>query len=32
MEFPDYVNQEIVNELVNLVMRKTNDPGLNTHI
>jgi hypothetical protein len=32
MEFPDYVNQEIVNELVNLVMRKTNDPSLNTHI
>lgn len=32
MEFPDYVNQEIINELVNLVMRKTNDPGLNTHI
>jgi hypothetical protein len=28
MEFPDYVNQEIVNELVNLVMRKTNDPSL----
>lgn len=32
MEFPDYVNQEIVNELVNLVMRKTNDPALQTHI
>ena len=32
MEFPDYVNQEIVNELVNLIMRKTNDPSLNTHI
>lgn len=32
MEFPDYVNQEIVNELVNLVMRKINDPGLSTHI
>ena len=32
MEFPDYVNQEIVNELVNLVMRKINDPSLNTHI
>ena len=32
MEFPDYVNQEIVNELVNLVMRKTNDPSLQTHI
>lgn len=32
MEFPDYVNQEIVNELVNLVMRKVNDPSLPTHI
>ena len=32
MEFPDYVNQEIVNELVNLVMRKTNDPTLSTHM
>ena len=32
MEFPDYVNQEIVNELVNLVMRKTNDPSLQAHI
>ena len=32
MEFPDYVNQEIVNELVNLVMRKVNDPGLQAHI
>jgi hypothetical protein len=32
MEFPDYVNQEIVNELVNLVMRKVNDPSLNAHI
>ena len=32
MEFPDYVNQEIVNELVNLVMRKTNDPALQAHL
>ena len=32
MEFPDYVNQEIVNELVNLVMRKTNDPSLQAHM
>lgn len=32
MEFPDYVNQEIINELVNLIMRKTNDPSLNAHI
>ena len=32
LEFPDYVNQEIVNELVNLVMRKVNDPSLSTHM
>lgn len=32
MEFPDYVNQEIINELVNLVMRKTNDPSLQAHV
>ena len=32
MEFPDYVNQEIVNELVNLVMRKINDPSLQAHL
>lgn len=32
MEFPDYVNQEIVNELVNLIMRKINDPSLSAHI
>ena len=32
MEFPDYVNQEIVNELVNLIMRKINDPSLQAHI
>ena len=32
MEFPDYVNQEIVNELVNLVMRNTNDPSLQAHM
>ena len=32
MEFPDYVNQEIVNELVNLIMRKTNDPSLSAHM
>ena len=31
MEFPDYVNQEIINELVNLIMRKINDPSLATH-
>lgn len=32
MEFPDYVNQEIVNELVNLIMRKVNDPSLQAHL
>lgn len=32
MEFPDYVAQEIINELVNLIMRKTNDPSLQTHL
>ena len=32
MEFPDYVNQEIVNELVNLVMRKVHDPSLQAHL
>lgn len=32
MEFPDYVNQEIINELVNLVMRKTNDPSIQAHM
>ena len=31
MEFPDYVNQEIINELVHLVMEKTNDPRLSNH-
>lgn len=28
MEFPDYVNQEIINELVHLVMVHSNDPRL----
>ena len=32
MEFPDYVNQEIINELVHLVMEKSNDPRLSNHI
>ena len=32
LEFPDYVNQEIINELVNLIMRKINDPGLQAHM
>lgn len=31
MEFPDYVNQEIINELVHLVMERTQDPRLTTH-
>jgi hypothetical protein len=32
MEFPDYVNQEIINELVHLVMEKVNDPRLSNHM
>lgn len=32
MEFPDYINQEIINELVHLVMEKTNDPRLSNNI
>ena len=31
MEFPDYVCQEIINELVTLVMENTADPRLRTH-
>lgn len=31
MEFPDYVCQEIINELVLLVMEKTADPRLQSH-
>lgn len=31
MEFPDYVNQEIINELVHLVMERTADPRLQTN-
>lgn len=31
MEFPDYVNQEIINELVTLIMRRNNDPSIVTH-
>lgn len=31
MEFPDYVNQEIINELVHLVMERSKDPRLTTH-
>ena len=32
MEFPDYVCQEIINELVNIVMENTADPRLQTHM
>ena len=32
MEFPDYVNQEIINELVHLVMLRSQTPGLGDHI
>lgn len=32
MEFPDYVNQEIINELVRLVMERVNDPRLGNNI
>lgn len=32
MEFPDYVNQEIINELVHLVMERVADPRLQTNM
>lgn len=32
MEFPDYVNQEIINELVHLVMERVNNPRLDNNI
>lgn len=32
MEFPDYVNQEIINELVHLVMERVNNPRLGNNI
>ena len=32
LEFPDYVCQEILNELVNIVMEYSSDPRLQTHI
>ena len=32
MEFPDYVNQEIINELVHLVMERVNDPRLSNNL
>nr|DAD59369.1 MAG TPA: hypothetical protein [Bacteriophage sp.] len=32
MEFPDYVCQEIINELTMLVMENTADPRLQTNL
>lgn len=32
MEFPDYVCQEIINELVHLIMENASDPRLANHI
>lgn len=32
MEFPDYVCQEIINELTHLFLENNSDPRLNTHI
>lgn len=32
LEFPDYVAQEIVNELIRLLMENASDPRLQTHI
>lgn len=32
MEFPDYVCQEIINELVHIVMENGSNPRLQTHI
>ena len=32
MEFPDYVNQEIINELVHLVMERVNAPRLSNNM
>lgn len=32
LEFPDYVCQEIINELVHIVMENASDPRLQTHI
>ena len=32
MEFPDYVDQEIINELVHLVMERANDPRLSNNM
>lgn len=32
MEFPDYICQEIINELVHIVMENSSDPRLQSHI
>lgn len=32
MEFPDYVNQEIINELVHLILERSSNPRLNTNM
>ena len=32
MEFPDYVIQEIINELVHIVMENSSDPRLQSHV
>lgn len=32
LEFPDYVAQEIVNELIHLLMENASDPRLQSHI
>lgn len=32
MEFPDYINQEIINELVHIVMERSGDPRLATNL
>lgn len=32
LEFPDYVVQEIINELVNIIMENASDPRLQSHI
>lgn len=32
LEFPDYVSQEVVNELIRLLMENASDPRLQTHI
>ena len=32
LEFPDYVAQEIVNELVRLLLENSSDPRLQSHI